>query len=76
MPIGFSMSLKEYLTIAPLWLSQSKRPMVGSLLRPDLAVHGGQVEVELASVLRLELADLELHDDIAVQTDMVEEQTR
>ena len=38
------------------------------------AIHGSQVEAELAGVLGLEVTHLELEDKITMQTDMVEEQ--
>lgn len=40
----------------------------------DLAVDGGHVEVELAGVLRLELVDFQFDHDVAVQSQVVEQQ--
>ena len=42
--------------------------------RSHRAVHGSQVEAELAGMLGLEVTHLEFEDKIAMQTDMVEEQ--
>ena len=44
--------------------------------RAHRAVDRRQVEVELAGILRLELTDLELEDEVAVEADMVEEQVK
>jgi hypothetical protein len=44
------------------------------LLALDEIVDGGEIEPELADILRLERADLQLDDDVAAQAQLVEQQ--
>ena len=69
------MSWKAYSTTGPLaGLAQQQADRRLVPLGPQDAVYGREIEVELAGILRLELARLELDNEVAVQAHMVEEQ--
>lgn len=66
-PTGLLMSRTAYSTTRPRLFLQSSRPMVGpSPSVQMISFVGGQVEVELAGELRLEVDRLQLHDRVAM----------